>query len=158
MKLSYADELLLHRFLDAELAAAEVAAFETRLVAEPLLRRHLEQARALRAGFAAGRAGGPVAAVGFTAGVLAAARRLPSRQEMDQIEISAGLVRTCQRLLMAAAIVFAIGLAWHGGLFDGGRCDTLQAAPDEVEREMQRLDALVPLIDNGDRAVERRRK
>jgi anti-sigma factor RsiW len=162
MKLSHSDELLLHRFLDGEIAAAEVAAFEARLGAEPLLRQRLEQQRALRAGFAAHREGGAVPATapatGFTARVLAAARRLPSRQQMDLLEAANAWVRTCQRLLVAAAIVFGIGMAWHSGLFDGGRADTLQAAPDEIEQEMKRLDSVADsLPGRGHDAVGERR-
>ena len=162
MKLTHTEELLLHRFLDGELAAAQTAAFEARLAAEPLLRRHLEDARALRAGFAKAQISevtGPTPSAGFTAGVIAAALRLPSRQEMERDDVVTGLVRGCRRLLIAAAVLFGISLAWHAGLIDGGRSATLEAAPGEVQQEMDRLDALVKaLTESGELGGERRGK
>src|SRR5262245_63790693 len=144
MRLTHADELLLHRFLDGEMDSAQAVAFEARLAAEPRLRLRLEDERALRAGFAAAHAGGPAPRAGFTAGVLAAARCLPSRQQLKRDEVVAEFVRACRRVLVAAAVLFGISLAWHAGLMNGRRSDTLQAAPSwEVEKEMKRLDALI---------------
>ena len=143
MKLTHADELLLHRFLDGEMDSAQAVAFEARLAAEPPLRRRLEDARALRAGFAGAHAGGPTPRAGFTAGVLAAARCLPSRPELKRDDVVVEFVRTCRRVLIAAAVLFGISLAWHAGLMNSRRSDTLTAAPNEIEQEMKRLDALI---------------
>jgi len=159
MKLTHADELLLHRFLDGEMDSAQAVAFEARLAAEPRLRRSLEDATALRAGFAAAHAGGPAPRAGFTAGVLAAARCLPSRQQMKRDDVAADFVRACRRVLIAAAVLFGISLAWHAGLVNSRRSDTLQAAPSwEVEQEMKRLDALIESGALQAPAAERRSK
>ncbi|MBL8727435.1 MAG: hypothetical protein JNM25_03320 [Planctomycetes bacterium] len=132
----------LHRFLDGELDAAAAAAFRTRLAAAPDLRRQLAAERALRDGFVAARGGVVAAPTGFTADVLAAVRRLPSRDQLEQQEVADRVVRLCRRLLLAAAVLFGVGLVWHGGLFDA-QTDKLEAAPDEIHREMERLDALI---------------
>src|SRR5262245_46257659 len=108
MKLTHTDELLLHRFLDGEMDSAQAVAFEARLAAEPRLRRHLEDASALRAGFAAADAGAPAPRAGFTAGVLAAARCLPDRQQLKRDDVMADFVRACRRVLIAAAVLFGI--------------------------------------------------
>jgi len=143
MKLTHADELLLHRFLDGEMDSAQAVAFEARLAAEPRLRRRLEDESALRAGFAAAHAGGPAPRAGFTAGVLAAARRLPSRQQIERDDVTADFVRACRRVLIAAAVLFGISLVWYAGLMSS-RSDTLQAVDSrEVQQEMKRLDALI---------------
>ena len=144
MKLTHSDELLLHRFLDGEMDSAQAVAFEARLAAEPRLRRRLEDESALRAGFAVAHAGAPAPRAGFTAGVLAAARCLPSRQQLKRDDVVVELVRACRRVLIAAAVLFGISLVWHGGLMNSRRSSTLEAAPRwEVEQEMKRLDALI---------------
>ena len=54
-----------------------------------------------------------------------------------------GAVRLCSRVLLAAALVLGVGLAWHAGLLDGGRSGALEAAPGTIEQEMERLDQLI---------------
>lgn len=148
MNLSAHDERLLYRFLDGALAGAELAAVQQRLAAEPALQRALDGLREQQRAFAtagslsAGRSGGGAPA-GFTAGVLAAARRLPTRLELREAEQGDRLLQMCRRLLIAAAILFGVGLAWQFGVVGGSRADTLQAAPDDVRREMERLDGLI---------------
>jgi anti-sigma factor RsiW len=159
MKLTHADELLLHRFLDGEMDSAQAVAFEARLAAEPRLRRRLEDETNLRAGFAAAHAGGPAPRAGFTAGVLAAARCLPSRQQLKRDEVVVEFVRTCRRVLIAAAVLFGISLAWYAGLMDSRRSATLEAVPRwEIEKEMKRLDALIESGALGAPPAERRGK
>ncbi len=53
------------------------------------------------------------------------------------------LARRNRRLLLAAALLAGLGCAWHAGLFERERAATLEAAPDEVQREMERLDARI---------------
>ncbi len=159
MRITQHDEQVLHRLLDGVLPPAEAVAFHQRLEAEPDLRREFETLQRLRAGFAAVRATGVVAPAGFTATVLAGARRLPSRQEMEQSEVSEGIVRLCRRLLVAALIVFGFGFAWHFGGFDNAHSDTLEAAPDKVQREtmqreLDRLDALIQSSAPAERKVK----
>lgn len=152
MKLSATDERLLHRFLDGELPDQEAAACRTRLEsgleADAVLRQGLQELQQMRRVVAAARAPLVAAPAGFTAGVLAAARRLPSREQMQKLEVEQaavgqGLMTLCRRLLIAAAVLFCVGLAWQSGLFGDRRADTLQAAPGDVQREMDRLDALI---------------
>lgn len=159
MKLPASDERLLHRFLDGAMGGDEAAACRARLQAEPQLRQGLAALQQLRAAFAEARQSAAVAPAGFTAGVLAAARRLPSRDDLRDAgewgsEAGQGLLRLCRRLLLAAAVLFGLGLLSQAGLFGDGRADTLQAGPDDVQREMDRLDSL-PLPGPG---TERRRQ
>lgn len=142
MTSSATDTRLLHRFLDGELAEAEAQALRTRLAAEPDLRAALQALQQQHQAFAAAARSGFAPSAGFTQGVLAAARRLPSRTALREAEAGEGLVRLCRRLLLAAVVLFGLGLLWHGGLF-GGSNAPLQAAPDEVAREMERLDAII---------------
>ncbi|MCC7398497.1 MAG: hypothetical protein IT455_15610 [Planctomycetes bacterium] len=136
------EDLLLQRYLDGELDAAARAACDARLLTEPQLRQRLDSLRGFAAGFAAMRAEGRRAPAGFTAAVVAAARRLPSRQELQQADVTAGAVAFCRRLLLAAAILTVGALGFHFGLFRH-QPSTLQATPDEVQQEMDRLDSLV---------------
>jgi len=140
------DERLLQRYLDGELPADDAGEFGKRLMAEPAMRERLRDAEALRAGFRAAKAGSRdaiQAPAGFTAKVVAATRSLPSRQQLEQVDLLQHAVRLCRRVLLAAALVAGAGLLWHVGLFDGGRDDTLQAAPDEIQHEMERLDRII---------------
>jgi anti-sigma factor RsiW len=153
MNQSHDDLKTLQRFLDGELQAAASAALRTRLAAEPELRRQLAAEQRQRDGFVAARANPAVAPAGFAASVLAAVRQLPGREQIEQQEVAERVVRLCRRVLLAAALVFGIGLAWHSGLLDS-HSDKLEAAPDEIESEMKRLDALIPTLD--DQAAEGR--
>jgi len=153
MHASQNDERLLYRFLDGELTADEAVACRTRLEREPQLRQCLEELRNRASGFATARAEGNVAPAGFTAGVLAAVRRLPDREALRAAEFAPHLVVLCRRLLIAAAIVIGLGLLWQTGLFTGRSADTLQARPGEIEQEMQRLDDIIKsgILESGPR-------
>jgi anti-sigma factor RsiW len=139
------DERVLQRYLDGELPADD-GDFGKRLMADPAMRERLAEAQALRAGFRAAKAPSRdaiSAPAGFTAKVVAAARSLPSRQQLEQADVLQTAVRLCRRVLLAAALVAGAGLLWHVGLFDRGLDDTLQAAPDEIQQEMDRLDRIM---------------
>lgn len=142
------DERTLQRFLDGQLDPAAAAAFRSALASDAALRERVETERRLRAGFAAAR--GTTAPAGFTAGVMAAVRRLPGRDVLEQQDVGDRIVRLCRRLLIAAAVLFGIGLVWHSGLFDVST-SRLEAAPDEIQREMERLDALIRAGQVGER-------
>lgn len=143
MSLSHRDELQLQRYLDGELPPDDAAAFAARLAAEPEVRRRHDEARTLRTAFAAARGEGRRASAGFTANVLAAARRLPAREELQQLDVAAGGMTFCRRILLAAAALAALGLLWRSGLVADRGQDMLQATPDEVQREVERLDAVI---------------
>jgi anti-sigma factor RsiW len=142
MKLSHQDELLLQRHLDGELDPAAAAAFHARLAAEPALARALDDARALRTGFLAGREFAMRPPASFTAAVLAAARGLPGREQLQRMDLAASGIRICRRLLVAAAVVAGIGLLWQAGLVRLGTPAVLQASPGEMQRVIDELDAV----------------
>jgi hypothetical protein len=109
-----------------------------------------EQDPLLRAAFGAVRGGREVMTppAGFAERVVAATRALPSREAMIQADrlaadLGATVVRLCRRIVLAAIVLFALGLAFASGLLDGGGAGTVEAAPDEVQRELDRLDALL---------------
>lgn len=143
MTLTPRDQSLLQRHLDGELPADAAAAFAARLLAEPDLARAAEAARAGRALLraAAGPARQPSAR--FAAGVVAAARQLPSRQQLEQADLATAALRVCRQLLIAAAVLAAFGALWHAGLIGPARMDTLQASPGVLEQEIRQLDARI---------------
>ena len=108
------DAQQLQRYVAGELSEAEAAAFAARMLADNELRQRVEAMEQVRMGFASARdhATGPVAAsAGFTASVMSEVRRLPSREQMKQMDLSEGAVRLCRRLLLAAAILVGFGLS-----------------------------------------------
>lgn len=136
--LSRQDLLLVDRFLDGELAGEALAAARLRLEREPLLREALQQRRQMRVGFAAGREAVFAAPKGFTDGVLAAARRLPTGEAVAEVAST-----FCRRVLWLAAAVVLGAVVWQSGLVRGCRTESLQAAPDEIQRVIDDLDAKV---------------
>ena len=135
------DERMVQRYVDGELSEPAAAAFATRLLREPGLR---EQVSALQSLTSHMLPPAPSSAPdGFTADVLTAVRRLPERVQLEQAEVAAGAVQLCVRVLIAAALVLGLGLAWHAGLLAPGVADTLEAGPPTVEQELQRLDELI---------------
>lgn len=147
-----AEDRLLQRYLDRELPAAEATAFAARLLADAALRDRVQQAEALRAPLAAvAAAPAPRASAAFTQKVMAEVRRQPNREQLMRLDLSATALRVCQRILLAAAVLCAIGVAALGGLFDRAGADTLQAAPGEVQHEIDRLDAAIRAEQDADR-------
>jgi anti-sigma factor RsiW len=143
MKIPHRDELLLQRHLDGELDAAASAAFTARLASEPELARALADAKALQSGFRAARADTMRPPASFAASVLAAVRQLPSRLELERADVAAAGVTLCRRLLLVAALLVGAGMAWHFGLLHDDAPATVEAAPGDVQRELERLDALL---------------
>lgn len=139
------DERQLQRYLDGALEPTAAAAFAQRLQGDAALRQRHDEAVAMRGLFtAAATASVRRPRADFTAGVLAAARQLPTRQQLQQADEVASAMTFCRRLLLAAAVLGAIGLLWRSGLVAiGDGPQTLQAAPDDVRQEIDRLDALL---------------
>lgn len=135
------EELVTQRYVDGELSSAAAADFAARLLREPALRAEVAELEKIAHGMAADEPMAPPA--DFTLRVLNATRRLPGRDELEQEDVAADAVRLCTRALIAAALILGLGFAWHAGLIYSGRAGTLEAAPAEIEREMDRLDQLV---------------
>lgn len=144
-------EQQLQRYLDGELSPEDAAAFAASMLQDAELRERVELGERLREGFAAAVAAEPrsAAPAGFTAGVLSEVRRLPSREQLQQADLTAGAVQLCRRILLAAIVLLGVGVAVHAGLFDLGQQKTVEAAPDEIEAEMQRLDQQILERMNG---------
>lgn len=144
MSIPHRDEWLLQRFLDGQMDPTARTAFAARLAAEPALQQAADVANSMRDGFRAARSKSlPGPSASFTANLLAATRQLPTRQQLEQAEVAAGGVGLCRKLLLAAAILAGLGCLWHSGLVCDTASSTLQAAPDDVQREIERLDALL---------------
>lgn len=139
MTLSQRDQILLQRYFDREMTDVEAARFRARIGEEPALRAALDELTDLRSGFAAGRAACFAAPAGFTAGVLAEVRQLPGRLELEQTERTGQALVLCRRVLLAAAILFGLGLCWHAGLFAGDRTSNLEAG-EAAQQELDKLD------------------
>ncbi len=140
MTLSQRDDSLLQRHLDGALPADAAAAFAARLLAEPELARAADAARAQRALLQAAAGPARTPSARFAAGVVAAARQLPTRQQLEQADLVATAIRVCRQLLVAAAILAAVGALWHAGMIGPSRADTLQASPGALEQEIRQLD------------------
>lgn len=140
MKLSTADSLLLQRYLDGELDATAAAACRARLEREPALQQALAAEQVLRGAFRAARGDALVAPAGFAQRVLAGVRQLPARAELEAAAAASTVQRLCRLVLVAAAVLFCAGLAVRAGWLQTGFGAGLQAAPDEVADELQRLD------------------
>lgn len=155
MNISTHDQRNLQRLIDGELPPAEAVALRARVDAEPALRAAFAAMDEQRSRFAeVARVGIATAPGGFTASVVAAARRLPDRRELEAQDVGEGIVRVCRRLLLAAAIVGALGAFWYSGLWRAGGDHRVEAAPDEVQKEMQRLDALIESGAVGERKTK----
>jgi hypothetical protein len=157
------DLRLLHRMVDGELSdlvPGQLASFERRLAAEPVLAEALEQLRSLRGLFAPGRgARTPVPPPGFTDSVLAAVRQeaLAGAATSDNRKGTAGGAgdRTaviCRRVLLLAAAIAAVAVLLHTWMLTSRVPEHLQAAPADIQLKMKEIDALPP----ADPEVERR--
>lgn len=144
MNLSTADSLLLQRYLDGELDTAALAAWRVRVEREPALQQALAaqqtQREMLRGAFRAARGESPGAPAGFAQRVLAGVRQLPARAELEAAASADSVQRLCRLVLLVAAVLFCAGLAMRAGWLQTGFGAGLQAAPDEVADELQRLD------------------
>jgi anti-sigma factor RsiW len=153
MNLSHRDELLVQRHLDGELSPSDAVAFAARLEIEPALRDCHAAASALRSGFCAAREGMLRPRPGFKAAVLSAVRQLPSRLQLEQADLANRTVVFCRRLLLAAVLLGSIAFAFNIGLFGGPAAKTLQADPNAVQHEIDRLERIVRSSDRPAKAV-----
>ena len=149
------DALDVMRFLDGEMHDVERTRFEQRLQGEPELAEALATARGGRDWFAAGRDEPIAPPEGLAASVMAQVRAepAPDRSQPDAPVTAAsttgsvdagapsdGEARFVRQLLLAAVLL--IGLA--AGLFLGMKvqedAERLEASPDRIRQEMERLD------------------
>lgn len=144
MTIPHDDELLLQRHLDGQLDAGAEAALRARLLAEPALAARATALRSLRDLLQAARGPERRPSAGFTADLLQAVRQLPSRRELEQTDLVQGGIVWCRRILLAAAALLLCGLAWRSGLLrPEGTGGALQADPAVVQREIERLEAVL---------------
>lgn len=155
MKLSRNDEALITRYADGVLTGDALADFERRLLADPALRAAAEAQRETHGWLGRARdaedrnAKGSDAnsrrdsvAPGFAGAVLAATRRLPSREEL-QAEIDpfverelSHTARTARMLCIAAAVIFGMSLLTWGGLLQDSDPQHLEASDEDRIREI----------------------
>jgi anti-sigma factor RsiW len=133
------------RYVDGQLTKAECLAFELRMQRDPQLLLAVEAVRALRVPFAAAAAvPPPPAPAGFSKRVLQAVRRLPVADEtgpgatLEPSEV--GVVQLVRRSLLAAALIFGLGLLMFAGLLRRADSSRLEAAPGTHKKLLDDLD------------------
>lgn len=133
------------RYLDGELSESEAATFAAQMLSDNELRQRVDAMRQAQAGFASVRDGDYVvrAPANFTASVMGEVRRLPGREQLRQLDVAESTVSLCRRLLLAAALLFGLGFAYQSGLLRSGGAATVEAAPGDIQDEIQRLDTLI---------------
>lgn len=143
MSLSREDQQI-QRYVDGQLSESDAAAFAARMLSDGGLRQRVEALEQVQAGFASvlDANDAKLAPAGFTAAVMSEVRRLPGRDQLQHMDVAEGTLRWCKRLLLAAALLCGLGLAWHSGLLSSTGSSKVEAAPGDVEREMDRLDKL----------------
>lgn len=144
-KASVNERIVVSRYVDGEMTGDDLVSFRRRLAAEPALREIVSEVEELRGWFRRGSVLPPIpASPGFTASVLAAARRLPTREELQAEETNARtyeneLVTCARRISLAAAVVFGLSLLMFATLNVPQDASQLMANP-ELQLEMDRLD------------------
>lgn len=115
-RINNTDRQLVARYIDGELSDENRRAIARRLATEPLLREAVEEAEAQRQALSEAAPEPMRAPAGFAVGVLEAVRQQPSRPELvsitnNEVSVEESLVLG-QRLLVAALILFVLGLAF----------------------------------------------
>ncbi len=139
------DQMLVARFVDGELDAPARREFETRLADEPALRAAVDELTQTSSLFDAGRAEAtPQPSEGFQDRVLREIRRLPTGQELATAGSGdvAHFEAFCRRLMVAAVLLIGLGVLVFAGILRQSDTGKLEASPQEVREEMERLDAL----------------
>ena len=137
------------RYVDGEMSADERHSFQQRLAREPGLQKSLREMKEVRAWFHRSRHQPLIPPTpGFTGSVIAAARRLPTRDELLAQDIhehcyESELVTYARRISLAAGVVFGLCLFLFGTLRVQSDATRLEASPDRVRLEMERLDRAI---------------
>ena len=141
------DEMLVQRHADGELNGAARDRLQARLLVEPELQRMLEEAEGTRALFRRSAAGAPdpLPTPGFAERVLQRARRLPTGEELEDLEsaVRAGDLLFARRLLVAALVLVGALVAFGAGLITVAEPDSLEATPDEISAQIRELDEAI---------------
>ena len=142
------DEIRLARYLDGEMSTAERAEFDARLQGDPRLRAALDSAEEPSRVLRDARQEPVPASANFSAAVLDKVRRMPSRDELVQLTVSednvAAVVTYGRRLLVAAVVLFGLGLLFGFKLLGDDHGPQLQAIGDQ--KLMKELDEKVKQI------------
>ncbi len=148
-KASVNERILVSRYVDGEMTGDDLVSFRQRLAAEPALREIVSEVEELRGWFRRGSVLPPIpASPGFTASVLAAARRLPTREERQAEDTNARayeneLVTCARRISSAAAVVFGLALLTFAALNVTRDANRLEAGVNERLRAMEVLDQAI---------------
>jgi hypothetical protein len=127
----------------------DLVSFRQRLAAEPALRDIVSEVEELRGWFRRGSVQPHIpASPGFTASVLAAARRLPTREELQAEETNARtyeneLVTCARRISSAAAVVLGLALVIFATLNVPRDASRLEAGVNARLRAMEVLDQAI---------------
>ena len=132
------------RYVDGEMTDVERAGFEARLAQEPDLKTKVAELESLRGWFRGGRDEPLVpASPGFRSSVLAAARRLPTRDELlaqeSAIERDTDLVDWSRRISLAAALIFGVSMLLFMTMRITSETTQLEAE-SSLRLEMERID------------------
>ncbi len=132
--LSAADRALAARFVDGALDTADAIAFRRRIAAEPPLAAAVDELLGMRRMFAAdaARTAATTARGTFVESVLRQTRRLPNVDDED-------VVRLARRLLVAAALLLALGVLAASGWLRPTPPGRLEASPGLVEELRLRI-------------------
>lgn len=148
-KASVNERIAVSRYVDGEMTGDDLVSFRQRLAAEPALREIVGEAEELRSWFRRGSVRPPIpASPGFTVSVLAAARRLPTREELQAEDTNARayeneLVTCARRISSAAAVVFGLALLTFATLNLTRDANRLEAGVNERLRAMEVLDQAI---------------
>ena len=139
------DEIRLARYLDGEMTTAERAEFDARLQRDPILRAAMDSAEEPSRALRDARQELSPASANFSATVLDKVRRMPSRDELVQLTASeeniAAVVAYGRRLLVAAVVLFGLGLLFSLNLLGNDHGPQLRAIGDK--KLMKELDVKI---------------
>ncbi|MFO1053472.1 MAG: hypothetical protein U1F36_14765 [Planctomycetota bacterium] len=136
-------ERMVQRYVDELLDPQSRAAFEARLAADPSLRGAVDDLRSVRSAFrAAARVAAPLPSADFRARVMArAASAAEETPTFGTPTVDQGVIRWARRVLIAAAVIAVVSLAFLSGALRRADDGRLQASEADVQKAMADLDA-----------------
>ncbi len=148
-KASVNERIVVSRYVDGEMTGDDLVSFRRRLAAEPALREIVSEVEELRSWFRRDAVQPPIpASSGFIASVLAAARRLPTREDLQAEETNARTYEnelvTCARWIsLAAAVVFGLALLTFATLNVPRDANRLEAGVNARKLVMEQFDQMI---------------